>query len=56
MIAEGVHHCHNNRIIHCDLKLENILVNYDEDSMEVTELCISDFGLYSKDKVYTTES
>ena len=54
MIVKGLQYCHAKRIIHCDLKPENILVNYDEETMEVLELSISDFGLYSKAKVHIT--
>ena len=31
--------------MHCDIKLENILVNYDADSKEITEIRLADFGL-----------
>ena len=36
--------------MHCDLKLDNILLNYDENSMKITEICVSDFGLCSTRK------
>ena len=37
-------------VMHCDLKLDNILVNYDEATLKITEICISDFGLSSRRK------
>ena len=30
-----------------DLKFENILVNFDQVTMKITDLCIADFGLSS---------
>lgn len=47
-IARGVEHCHAKGIMHCDLKLENILVNVGEDGSTITDLCIADFGLSSE--------
>lgn len=40
--------------MHCDLKLENILLNYDDDSFQVRDLCISDFGLSHRIKKRST--
>ena len=48
MIVEGVDHVHRQQMMHCDLKLENILVNYDSSNMDITKLVIIDFGI-SKD-------
>lgn len=48
MIADAVDHCHSNGIMHCDLKLENILVNYRSKSFKITDLCLTDFGLSSE--------
>lgn len=54
MIARGVTHCHEKGIMHCDLKLENILVNFDEGDLTVKDLCISDFGLCAPNKERVT--
>ena len=45
MIVRGVEHCHKGGLVHCDLKLDNILVDYDEKSMKLKDIRISDFGL-----------
>lgn len=50
-IVAGVEYCHERGVMHCDLKLENILINYNEDTMEITDVCISDFGLCSNKKL-----
>lgn len=44
MIISGAEHCEYKGIIHRDLKLDNILVNYDVE-MRITALCLADFGL-----------
>ena len=49
MISSAVDHCHSKGIMHCDLKLDNILVNTN-DCGQITDLCISDFGLSSNIK------
>ena len=43
-IATAVDYIHSQNVMHCDIKLENILVNYNED-LTITELVIADFGL-----------
>lgn len=47
-IAQGLWYMHQHGVAHCDLKLENVLVNYDCDSIEngrgKVTLKISDFG------------
>ena len=44
MIAEGVSYIHSKKIVHFDLKLDNILANVNANGY-ITDLCISDFGL-----------
>jgi len=44
MIADGVVNLHSQNLVHFDLKLDNILVNIDQDG-KVIDLCISDLGL-----------
>ena len=39
-----MHHCHENGVIHHDLKLENILVRVNSNG-EVSRIKIADFGL-----------
>lgn len=56
MIVDGVAYCHGKGFMHHDLKLENILVNFDENTMRITELCISDFGFGVKNKKRTTQA
>ena len=41
---------HRKGVMHCDLKLDNILLNYDENTMQISEICVSDFGLCSRRK------
>ena len=45
VIVNGVTYCHKKRWVHCDLKLDNILVNVDSVSNKIKELYITDFGL-----------
>lgn len=35
---------HRQNVMHCDLKLENILINYDDRDMRVVEVCVADLG------------
>lgn len=44
MIINGMDACHQQNIMHCDLKLENIMVNFN-DQWEIIDLCLADFGL-----------
>lgn len=41
-IVEGIHYMHKKKIIHRDIKLENILVKNKED---INSINIADFGL-----------
>jgi len=43
-IINGVNVLHNNKIIHSDIKLDNIVLNYDE-NFEITDLKIIDFDV-----------
>lgn len=42
-IAQAVDYCHSQGIMHRDIKMENILVNVDEQG-QVTDLKLADFG------------
>ena len=42
-VALAVDYCHSQRVMHRDIKMENILVNVDE-AGEVTEVKLADFG------------
>lgn len=54
-IVSAVEHCHQQGLMHCDLKLENILVNYDDSTMDIHDVCIADFGLSCKIKTRSTD-
>lgn len=43
LVAEAVDYCHSKGIMHRDIKLENILVNVDENG-QVSDLKLADFG------------
>ena len=43
-IVSGVKHCHTEGFIHHDLKLENILLNIDNNG-NITDVKLADFGL-----------
>lgn len=47
MMASGLEYIHRKNMVHCDLKLDNILVSYDSETLNITDLCISDFGLFN---------
>lgn len=54
-ILESLKYLHNEGIVHCDLKLENILANtfQDEDKIPIVKVC--DFGLsHIKDREANT--
>ena len=46
-IAHGLSYCHNNGIIHHDLKLENILIKTNSAGI-ITQVKLADFGLWRK--------
>lgn len=49
-IVQGVEYCHSRGVMHYDLKLENVLVNYDEKTIEINEIRVADFGFCSMRK------
>lgn len=51
MISSAVAYCHQQGIMHGDLKPDNILVDYD-DELNLTKLCIADFGQATDSKLY----
>ena len=46
-IVKGVFYCHTSGVIHHDLKLENVLVNFDKNGA-IKNVKITDFGLSKK--------
>lgn len=44
-VAQAIDYAHRAKVMHCDLKLENILVKFNSTDMAITELCVADFGL-----------
>ena len=44
-LFSALSYMHQHNIVHRDIKLENILVNYDCVSLKITELKLTDFGL-----------
>jgi len=46
-ILEGISYVHSSGVIHCDMKMQNVLVNKSEDNydLEFPELKLCDFGL-----------
>ena len=44
MIVEGVAYCHEQEVMHCDLKPSNILISLDGQN-KVKNLYLADFGL-----------
>ena len=44
-ILESVNYLHNEGVVHCDLKLENILVHKFEDDEGLPIVKICDFGI-----------
>ena len=55
-MLEAIKYCHDNNIVHRDIKLENFLVDLDE--KEQVQIKLSDFGLafkYDADEPPTTK-
>lgn len=42
-IADGVHHCHEQNVMHRDIKLENILLKINAEG-SITDIRLADFG------------
>ena len=55
MIVEGIAYIHSMKIVHFDLKLDNILVNFDSQGT-ITDLRISDFGLSRSFNEFSTNT
>jgi len=53
MIVEGMVYLDSCNLVHFDLKLDNILVNLDQEN-NVTNLCITDFGLTQSNRQNST--
>ena len=42
-MVNAVNHCHNNNIVHRDIKMENFLIDFDEYSKKI-QIKLTDFG------------
>ena len=49
-MVKAIQYCHQNDIVHRDIKMENFLVDVDDDSEEI-QIKLTDFGLSKKMKV-----
>lgn len=43
-MAKAVHYCHQNNVVHRDIKLENFLVDVDQDT-GIVQVKLTDFGV-----------
>ncbi|GAM21724.1 hypothetical protein SAMD00019534_048990 [Acytostelium subglobosum LB1] len=50
-VASCIQLLHDNSIIHRDLKLENIFVNYSKDTWKITHISLGDYGTITFDRV-----
>jgi eukaryotic-like serine/threonine-protein kinase len=44
-LAEGLHHAHQRRVLHCDVKPSNVLLARDESGIDANHVKLTDFGL-----------
>ena len=55
-LARAIDYCHDQGIMHRDIKLQNILVNIDQKDGSIIDVKLADFGLACHCKVLNSES
>lgn len=50
-VAQAIHHCHNNAIIHGDVKTDNVLIKLGKNN-DIEDVRLSDFNLSSPLQMY----
>ncbi|GAM28292.1 hypothetical protein SAMD00019534_114680 [Acytostelium subglobosum LB1] len=53
-VASCIELLHRNKIIHRDLKLENIFINYNKQTEEITHIALGDYGTITFTSIATT--